>query len=532
MKKNYFKNLMQVSLLLGAAFVISSCDDVIGQEDNPVASYVQWEAKTPKSIELTLGVAGKETATVKAIAVSSVVIVYESENPEIAKVDPVTGVITAVGVGETNIKAVVTGASSAGQSVFIPEEIKIPVVVKDGKAKLTRVKDEVIEYTANVDSVIDLSKLFTAYPEVGLTDDNSKITYTAFTYNFNSGTNTWSKVPFTSNFNLGTLDNTAGTFEINGDLDATLLAPKSISDTIYVVAEISGATLSPSFTFPETTATDAEKDIVTDTVKIVLNKSIAFINKDGKREILTADKYKTPNFSEALEAGTYYIPAGTATYLGDLAVKGDVTLIFAPGYTGTNAISAASISDQTDKATLNIFSEAVDLPTPTPNKYRAAEVDMNFYTGSGDAISNFAEINLYAGTIRAGSSKENCGAITKVKNVNVLGTAILYAYNYNSGFGIKLLEGGKLTVNGGTVEATATGSDTDNSYAVIGNVEVLKGNFLAISDGYRAVKGSLTAGKGLEFAGSNNPYDTTPTWTKIEGTSSNAKGVKVQAATE
>ena len=157
MKKNYFKNLMQVSLLLGAAFVISSCDDVIGQEDNPVASYVQWEAKTPKSIELTLGIASKETFTVKAVAVSSVVIVYESENPEIAKIDPVTGVITAVGVGETYIKAVVTGASAAGQSVFIPEEIKIPVVVKDGKAKLTRVKDEIIEFTANKNSVYDLT---------------------------------------------------------------------------------------------------------------------------------------------------------------------------------------------------------------------------------------------------------------------------------------------------------------------------------------------------------------------------------------
>ena len=46
---------MQVSLLLGAAFVISSCDDVIGQEDNPVASYVQWQAKTPKEVTLKIG---------------------------------------------------------------------------------------------------------------------------------------------------------------------------------------------------------------------------------------------------------------------------------------------------------------------------------------------------------------------------------------------------------------------------------------------------------------------------------------------
>lgn len=529
MKKNYFKSLMQASLLLGAALVVSSCDDIVGQEDNPVASYVQWEAKTPKSIELTLGVAGKETFQIKAIAVSSATIVYESENTEIAKVNPVTGEITAVGIGETFIKAVISGASSAGQSVFIPEEIKIPVVVKDGKAKLTRVKDEVIEYTANKDSVINLKKLFTAYPEVGKEDENSDIQFKLLGKNSKSvATGNSTDIAFiNTNDELQIQKNGYGNIKDYWVGKDAKKVGTDISDTLYIAAKITGATTGktgkPAFNYDDVKATE-------DTVMVVINKSIAFINAKGEREILTADKYKTPDFSKALEAGTYYLEAGTAPSLGNLAVKGDVTLIFADGYTKTksNDISGASISDQTDNATLNIFGEAIDLATPAKGKYQAASPEITINAGTnGDAISNFKEINFYTGAITAKTNKANSGAIVKVKNLNVFG-GTLTAENQNSGYAISLLEGGKLTVKGGGVEATGKGSDTDRSYGVIGDVEVLKGDFEAKS-GYRAVKGSLTAGEGLEFAESDDPTATKPTWTKITGTSSNAKGVKVQA---
>ena len=66
MKKNYFKSLMQVALLLAAPFVVSSCDDVIGQEDNPVASYVQWKTDADvdevemKVVQSAAGFLGKQ----------------------------------------------------------------------------------------------------------------------------------------------------------------------------------------------------------------------------------------------------------------------------------------------------------------------------------------------------------------------------------------------------------------------------------------------------------------------------------------
>lgn len=511
MKKNYFKNLMQVSLLLGAAFVISSCDDVIGQEDNPVASYVQWEAKTPKSIELTLGIAGKETATVKAVAVSSVVIVYESENTEIAKIDPVTGVITAVGVGETNVKAVVTGASSAGQSVFIPTEIKIPVVVKDGKAKLTRVKDEVIEFTANKDSIIDLQKLFTAYPKVGTGNDNSKIELSAFTYDLTGTPKAWTKVNFVNDLsNLGALDNTAKEFKIGAQLDASKLdVTKHISDTIYVVAELQAATTTPTYVFPTGAA---DKDIVMDTVKIVINKSIAYLNEKNERTILTADKYTT--FTDAmaatgwdgtLKAGTYFADTWLATWTPK--ISGDVSIIIP----NDANYPYDAIDDAKDSSTLNIFRQAVT------NKSADVPGIINFSWSNNNNITNFKAINIYGGTITV------AGRIAAVGNINVYNEASLNV-NGTSTFGIKLKEGGKLTVAGGTVSVGAWGTDIENGFAVIGDVEVSKGVFTASNSSYRAVKGNLTAGGKTLIKESND----NSTWTALEGATSTSKYIKAQ----
>ena len=520
MKKNYFKNLMQVSLLLGAAFVISSCDDVIGQEDNPVASYVQWDANTPKSIELTLGIAGKETATVKAVAVSSVVIVYESENTEIAKIDPVTGVITAVGVGETNIKAVVTGASSAGQSVFIPEEIKIPVVVKDGKAKLTRVKDEVIEFTANKDSIIDLQKLFTAYPKIGTGDDNSKIEFSAFTYDYNNGTKKWSTTP--TNFvndlsNLGALDNTNKEFKIGAQLKASIIdADKCISDTIYVVAELQAATPTPTYVFPTGAA---DKDIVMDTVKIVINKSIAYLNEKNERTILTADKYTTFTDAKAatgwdgtLKAGTYFADVWLGTWTPK--ISGDVSIIIP----NNNIWNYDALDDAKDGSTLNFFRQANvkdgmgdDLP-----------VGIMRFRGATNVITNFKAINLYGGTI------EFSNTIAGVGEINVYNDAKLTTYQsdyaaYNNGK-IQLKDGGKLTVAGGTVDILGWGTDLNTGFAVIGDVEVSKGVFTASNNQYRAVKGNLTAGGKILIKESNDGN----TWTALEGATSTSKYIKAQ----
>lgn len=502
MKKNYFKSLMQASLLLGAAFVISSCDDVIGQEDNPVASYVQWEAKTPKSIELTLGIKGKETFQIKAIAVSSATIVYESENTEIAKVNPVTGEITAVGVGETFVKAVISGASSAGQSVFIPEEIKIPVVVRDGNVKLTRNIDSYVEYTANNDSTFDVSKFFTPYPAEG-----NVISYKLLGVNTKEGEY--------GGTNLGTL--TGKTFKVGANLEND----KGISDTLYVAAEIK--TKAEGYTLPK----DAK--LYQDTVMIVINEAIAYMNESNERTILKADKYtklskvlSDPKFDNTIKAGTYFVDANIGSKTYTPKISGDVTFILQNNITN----NFYSIDDATDNSTLNFFRQANvkdgngdDLPVGYFYIYSSS---------ANNAITNFKAINIYGGTIEAYGRGVNKAAIINVGNINVYNDACLRAYGYSSSniyaTGIKLRDGGKLTVAGGTVYAYTNSNDIDNGFAVIGDVEVSKGVFTAENPTYRAVKDNLTAGGKILIKESNDGN----TWTALKDATSSARYIQAQ----
>ena len=477
MKKNYFKNLMQVSLLLGAAFVITSCDDIVGQEDNPVASYLQWDASVQKSYTLKIG----QTATVKAVAVSSAVIVYESGDEEVAKVNPVSGEITAVGVGKTVIKAVVTGASSAGQSVFQTTSVEVPIEVKDGNAKLTRVKDEVVEYTANVDSVIDLTKLFTAYPEVGDGAQKSSVAYTILGKNDK-------KTPATQN--LATISEKKVKILANGTIRDWYKdndkKGTDISDTLYVKAKLTPNDINE---YKVAKATDVE-----DTIMVIINKSIAYINAKGERENLTADKYKTDiDFTKPIEAGTYYVDGywNTST---NVVIKGDVTLIS----TG-NSLGVNTLTDQTDNATLKIFGEAIN--TATKGKYNTANPYIYVRGNNGDGISNFNQIDFYTGYIDVRTNKANCGAFENVKNINVFG-GYLDARNSSSGYAINLKEGGKFTVDGGAAFAAAAGEDTKVSFAIVGDVNVKSlsktGDFTAES-AYRAVKGNVTKGDKIKL---------------------------------
>ena len=516
MKKNYFKNLMQVSLLLGAAFVISSCDDVIGQEDNPVASYVQWQAKTPEEVTLKIG----NTYTVKATAVSSAIIVYESENPEIAKVDPVTGEITAVAVGETNINAVVTGISTTGQSVFTPEKVSIKVIVKDGKASLTRAKDAVIEYTANKDSIIDLSKLFTAYPEATTSGETDKSTVTYSVKILNKAATTADKYEtYSVPTKLGSKTATS-TFKVGPEIEKKNYN-KAICDTLYVIGQIT-STNGTEYTLP-TGTTAADLDIVMDTVKVIINKSIAFINAKGEREILTADKYKEVDmtagtFDNTFAAGTYFITAantagGTPAYTTATDIKGDVTLIFA------NSVDAdlLNIDDKTDNATLNIFGEAIATTSSTPAKpeYEAWEpaITLNNYP---NAITNFKAVNIYAGTYTVD------GRIN-LKDLNVYGGTLNAGKVPGIDNAIKV--SGKLTVDGGTVNAIGNGSDTENGFAIIGDVVVNRGSFTATNADYRAVKGNLTAGSKIKFQTSADGT----TWADLTTATTNEKYIKAVA---
>lgn len=512
MKKNYFKSLMQVSLLLGAAFVISSCDDIVGQEDNPVASYVQWQAKTPEEVTLKIG----NTYTVKATAVSSAIIVYESEKPEIAKVDPVTGEITAVAVGETNINAVVTGISTTGQSVFTPEKVSIKVIVKDGKASLTRAKDAVIEYTANKDSIIDLSKLFTAYPEATTSGETDKSTVTYSVKILNKAATTADKYEtYSDPTKLGSKTATS-TFKVGPEIEKKNYN-KAICDTLYVIGQIT-STNGSEYTMP-TGTTAADLDIVMDTVKVIINKSIAYMNEKNERTILTADKYTTftdakaaTGFDGTLKAGTYFADAWLNTWTPK--ISGDVSIIIPNNYDW----DYDAIDDAKNSSTLTFFRQAVtNKSADVPGIIR-----IGWNSWPVNTITNFKAINIYGGNIQFRGSIAGVGEINVYNEAKLTTTHSGRASTYIGK--IQLKDGGKLTVAGGTVDITGSGTDLNTGFAVIGDVEVSKGVFTASNSDYRAVKGNLTAGGKTLIKESNDAS----TWTALEGTTSTSKYIKAQ----
>lgn len=489
MKKNYFKSLMQVALLLAAPFVVSSCDDIIGQEDNPVASYIQW--KNDPGAEVTMKIGDKKVIAT-ATAVSSAIIAYESSDTAVATIDPVNAEITAKAVGETTISAVISGMSTNGRSVFEATKISFKLIVKDGKAKLTRKFDSFEEFTVNADSTIDVSKFFTAYPEKGNT-----ISYSLSPVNDKTPANfSTSKTTI-----LGDLSGTGVKIK-NGTINDWTKKGKDITDTLYVAATIT--TAASEYTI------DAKANLHTDTVMIIINKSIAYMNEKGKRTILTADKYKELDLTatSAVEAGTYYVTKAPTSYpTAATDIKGDVTLIF------KNTVDAflQNLDDKTDNATLNIFGEAKQKGT-TPGVYEAWNPIIDIKGATDNAITNFKEINIYTGTITVRK------AITAVKDVNV-NAGTLTVTPGTSGYAIKL--SGNLTINGGSVTATGTGTDTDNSFAVIGNVVYNKGTFDAHNDDYRAVNGTLTAASGFEFLQGDTSDKSKAT--KLEGTTSTSK---------
>lgn len=497
MKKNYFKSLMQVALLLAAPFVVSSCDDVIGQEDNPVASYVQW--KTDADVdEVEMKVGG--TYTRVATAVSSAIIAYESDNTEVATVDPVSGEVTAKKIGEANISAVVTGMSTNGRNVFEATKLTYKVNVIDKKIyvkALVEKTDSIVDFTVNKDTIVDFSKKFKVFPATGLT-----VTYSIIT------PATTTDVPGVNTFNE--TSTTDGKFTLKGN-----------KGWCMVEARITSATVPTGYD-------DNTAILKKDTIKVRVKEAIAYLNEKGERTILTTDKFnklskQTPKATKVdttFKAGIYYIDTDLMTTASErlkVKIAGDVTFILQNGVTPNNW-TIANLVDADDAYKLNIFLEAKTDATTN----NAAKLTVNRGNG-GDAITNFKEINVYGGTLEGLSTAANCGGFAAIKNLNVNGGKVI-AKNTVNGYGISLAEGGKLTIAGGEVEAVGTGSSTTFGYALIGDVEVSKGKFAAQNPDYRAVKGNMTASGKIKFKTSANGS----TYTALEAATSNAPYVKAE----
>lgn len=499
MKKHYFKSLMQVALLLAAPFVVSSCDDVIGQEDNPVASYVQWKTDADSTVvEMKVG----GTYTRVATAVSSAIIAYESDNTEVATVDPVSGEVTAKKIGEANISAVVTGMSTTGRNVFEATKLTYKVNVIDKKIyvkALVAKTDSIVDFTVNKDTLIDFSKKFKVFPA------NATVTYSVITTDASSAT-----LKNKANENAVVLGNWDATDNYKLKLNGT-------AGWCLIEAKITGKA-------PTGYDDNPNADLKKDTILVRVKDAIAYLNEKGERTILTTDKFTKLSKRAAtavdttFKAGIYYVDTDLKYSGSDLKVKiaGDVTFILQNGKSAQNW-TIANLVDADDAYKLNIFLEA-----KTDTKPVASKLTVDRSTG-GDAITNFKEINVYGGTLEGLSTAANCGGFAAIKNLNVKGGKVI-AKNTSNGYGISLAEGGKLTIAGGEVEAVGTGSSASFGFALLGDVEVSKGKFAAQNPDYRAVKGNMTASGKIKFKSSANGS----TYTVLEGTTSNAAYIKAE----
>ena len=101
--KKIFKNLGG-ALMLAAALVFTSCDQIKSFMDNPVSSYLEVN---PESVTLMVG----EEKALEVTTISDQPITYTSSNEDVATVDE-KGVITAVSEGDAIITVSVASTAT------------------------------------------------------------------------------------------------------------------------------------------------------------------------------------------------------------------------------------------------------------------------------------------------------------------------------------------------------------------------------------------------------------------------------------
>jgi len=122
MTKKSILRLLQASLMCCLAVLFTACDDVFGNEDNPMSAYLSM---SDKPVTLKAG----DTYRRKAISVTTAVVEYTSSDTKVATVNG-EGLVTAKAEGITTITATATGYSSQnGKKIYQPASVSYVVTV-------------------------------------------------------------------------------------------------------------------------------------------------------------------------------------------------------------------------------------------------------------------------------------------------------------------------------------------------------------------------------------------------------------------
>jgi len=504
MKKNNFKSLMQAAVLVCTPLVIASCDDVFGDVDNPIPSYMSIK-EADVNLELHADRPDAATYTRTAIAASGAEIVYSSSDEKVATVDAKTGKITAVGEGECQIIAEATGKDSHGNMTYQPQKSSFTVKVKDYRARIS-LKEDATKATFNsalIDAEpIDLAEVLDVFPKTGLTIEYGKIDEK--TKEFKAFTDAEIKADKV----ISAI--TSGKVTLETDYDFTT----KHSFTTKVVAHISAA--------PKDFETKSFKDQQTTAeFTIEVREGIAYISgydADGKaikKSMFYLDndeKTTKPNYTKLselsgvvkgsadvyLEGGWYYLDQNIDNFSKSIRVKGDVNIILADGkhLDLDAATNNNSILDETAKKTytLNIFTEP----------------GMTGETWNIPAIQDFKEVNIYGGklfdytTIKSVETVNIFNGDNVTANLDNVGTATIANGTFNKLQSITTLNFKKGTVNT-TFSKIGTANISDGKFCGMSEVTTLNfkkgtlnGNLakmgtVTIADGTITAPGAITA---------------------------------------
>lgn len=429
MKKNYFKSLVQVAILLCAPLFIASCDE-FGTEDNPIPSYISMDTTAVTIMK-------DATFTRTALATSDAAFEYKSENEEIATVNPVTGEVTGKADGTTYIVAAATGYSKGGKKIFLTDEVKYKLTVQDPVGMIAYDFGEAgvpnLVYAGTALNVADIA--------IAPQKNNGALTF---------------------NYTLEEVDDVAAT-----PWTTTPVAPATITKAgVYkVIAEM--ATKKPYVTFT------APADTASYYVKVV--EAVAYSRWDATEKAFKNDTILMSDFDAVytgtiptgtLTAGWYFIKNKTTSpwniqFTGTLklAGEGDINIVLEDGCTLWFPNGIFDEDDPANPHTLNFFRQV--------GNGNSAAIS---YNTTGDVFKNIGTINTYKVNITAASQVEECGGFANIGAINIYDADVACQswFSVTNGYGAKMKNGGTVTLYKGSFTASGRGTGK----AVIGKLDM------------------------------------------------------------
>ena len=492
MKKNYFKSLSQVAILLCAPLFIASCDE-FGTEDNPAGAYPSINTAAV-TIDLKYGVDPTYKRT--AIAASAATIEYSSSDEKIATVDE-TGVVTGVGAGTCDIIAKPYFIKN-GSKLYTNEEVKYPVTVNDWRAQVKFAVPEALVNSADIDDA-----------EFKFTESEVYPAGAGVTYTHAAPTGATDPDPVSS------INSSTGVITLGAKNGVSVITAKITSvPTGYEMDSFKDGDNEVKATFTLTVKEGIAYVSGYDAEGEPIRTTMFLKDENDKDQYKTIDNtviaaLNTAGVDVTLDGGIYYVDKTTTTpcFAHNIKIKGDATIILADG--SNFEVNGAVMDDTPNTHAINIYGQKGQTGRFHP------------YGTTGDRILDFKEINVYGGYLFAGTGAAGSGAFNKISAINIYKGGRIWAEKYTAdGYGIKMNTGGKVTVDGGELRVTGFGSNADTSWALIGDVVVKnKGELKAESAGYRAINGTVTATTAKESDTATWTWDA-DNWEVFTGTSS------------